>query len=310
MDREKNRIILITRRTRYEELLARYHTAAQARFYVEHLGADFGDYEDEHQRIAASIETVERRLEPIARVQRLERAFLPNFLFGPDDVIVAVGQDGLVANVLKYAGARAVIGVNPDPSRIDGRLVRFESSAVAEVAAAALARRARLKPVTLAQATLADGQTLLAVNDLFIGCRTHASARYEIALGATRERQSSSGVIVSTGVGSTGWLRSVLTGAAAVEGAEGERQQALRTQGLPWDARELVYSVREPFPSRASAASLVFGAIGADAALTITSQMPEDGVIFSDGIERDALEFAAGLTARIAIAPTQGMLAH
>jgi len=29
-----------------------------------------------------------------------------------DDVIVAVGQDGLVANVLKYAGARAVIDLS------------------------------------------------------------------------------------------------------------------------------------------------------------------------------------------------------
>ena len=36
-------------RTRLEELIAKYHTLAQARFYVEHLGADFADYEREHE---------------------------------------------------------------------------------------------------------------------------------------------------------------------------------------------------------------------------------------------------------------------
>ena len=71
----------------------------------------------------------------------------------------------------------------------------------------------------MAQAILNDGQALLALNDLFIGQRTHTSARYTIHYDNREEDQSSSGVIVSTGAGSTGWYRSIVTGGVGlVEG--------------------------------------------------------------------------------------------
>ena len=66
----------------------------------------------------------------------------------------------------------------------------------------------------MAKASLNNGQTLYGVNDLFIGPKTHSSARYLIRSGEASEAQSSSGVIVSTGMGSTGWLKSLLTGSA------------------------------------------------------------------------------------------------
>ena len=44
----ERKVIMVTRKTRLEDLIAKYLTAAQARFYVEHLGADFSDYQREH----------------------------------------------------------------------------------------------------------------------------------------------------------------------------------------------------------------------------------------------------------------------
>ena len=44
----ENKVILVVRRTRLDELVARWNTLDQARFYVEHLGADFSDYLQEH----------------------------------------------------------------------------------------------------------------------------------------------------------------------------------------------------------------------------------------------------------------------
>ena len=73
----------------------------------------------------------------------------------------------------------------------------------------------------MAQATLSDGQTLLAFNDLFIGRRSHASAFYTIEHAGQREVHSSSGVIVSTGAGSTGWLSSCYNMARGLS-AEGD----------------------------------------------------------------------------------------
>ena len=161
----------------------------------------------------------------------------------------------------------------------------------------------------MAQASLSDGQELCAVNDLFIGPRTHVSARYEIRLGEHVETHSSSGLIVSTGLGSTGWFQSLLAGAAAIGGrALPKSVDAMRGQGFAWDADHLQFTVREPFPSRTTQVGLVFGQITREHPLTLVSQMAGYGVIFSDGIEADFLEFNAGMKATIQLAEREGCL--
>lgn len=161
----------------------------------------------------------------------------------------------------------------------------------------------------MAQATLSDGQRLLAVNDFFIGVRSHVSARYELSLGDRHERQSSSGIIVSTGMGSTGWLRSVLTGASAVTGGHPSSDIAsLRDEGFAWSDRRLVFSVREPYPSPWSQTGLVFGELDSATPLRVRSLMPEGGIIFSDGVDADGLDFRSGLEAVISIADQRGRL--
>ena len=90
------KVVLVTRHTRLEELIARYHTLAQAKFYVEHLGADFADYVNEHEAYSVAKHGVIAALVAHGRWQAIDRSFLPNFVFGPDDVVLALGQDGLV----------------------------------------------------------------------------------------------------------------------------------------------------------------------------------------------------------------------
>src|SRR5690606_19622356 len=97
------------------------------------------------------------------------RELLDRFLFEPEDVVVALGQDGLVANVAKYLAGQPVIGVNPDPGRYDGVLVRNPPQAVADLLDAAVAGRARVERRTMAAASLDDGQHLIALNEVFIG---------------------------------------------------------------------------------------------------------------------------------------------
>ena len=66
------------------------------------------------------------------------------------------------------------------------------------------------------------------------------------------------------------------------------------------------FAVREPFPSRTSQTSLVYGRLTKSARLSVRSLMPENGVIFSDGVEADRLEFNAGTEAQITLAERQG----
>jgi hypothetical protein len=167
----------------------------------------------------------------------------------------------------------------------------------------------KTQSITFGEVVLNDGQQLLAVNDFFIGMKGHTSARYEITMDGKRERKSSSGIIISTGLGSTGWLTSVITGAARIAAALGQRLPVMPgEQPVPWDSDFLFYSVREPFPSTSTGTELTFGRISKDTPLEVISNMPAEGIIFSDGMEQDYLEFNTGRIARIGVAESGGQL--
>jgi hypothetical protein len=246
----------------------------------------------------------ERILKGQGRFQLLERDFLPNYRFDPDDIVVVVGQDGLVANTLKYLRGQPVIGVNPDPQRWEGRLLPFVLAELAGVVQRTCDGKSPSKSITFAEARTNDGQRLLGVNDLFIGPKSHTSARYALQWHGQQEEQSSSGIIVSTGFGSSGWFKSILAGAVGVTGQKGHPL----ANGFEWQARKLYFTVREPFPSRTSGAQLVFGAIEGDERLRLESHMPENGVVFSDGIESDYLAFNSGTVLTIGVAADRGQL--
>ena len=302
------KVVLVTRHSRLEELVARYNTLAQARFYVEHLGADFGDYLAENEACARSLRTVVRALESWGRYQLLDRQMLPNFVFAPSDIVVALGQDGLVANTLKYLDGQPLIGLNPDPQRWDGLLLPFLPEELGKVLPEVARDKRPTRAVTMAEARLSDGQTLRAVNDLFIGPSSHTSALYEICHGGQTESQSSSGLIVSTGLGSTAWMKSVAAGSLAIAEALGAPAGDVHYEAMPWDTPSLAFAVREPFASKASQARLVWGCFGREEPLRIRSRMPDRGVIFSDGVEDDYLRFTAGMEATITVSDTHGCL--
>ena len=306
-----DRLILVTKLTALEELVARFNTRAQARFYIEHQGESFAEYEAAHERYAAAVLAVRRALPRGLKLHAIERAALPSYLFGPGDLVLTLGPDGLVVNAAKYLAAQPILAINPDPARVDGILIPFSVDEAGEWAARTMAGRAPIRPVTMAKASLNDGQSLYAFNDLFIGPRSHVSARYRIEFDGRAENHSSSGLIVSTGAGSTGWLQSVVNGAvgvaAGVTGVE-ITPPAPESYRLPWEADELYFAVREPFRSRLSQVNIVFGKLDARRPLVLHSRMPEHGVIFSDGIEQDYLNFNAGAVATIGLAERKAHL--
>lgn len=306
MERGMNKVVLVTRWTRLQELVAKYNTMEQAKFYIEHLGADFSDYIKEDRRYQQAVSEAVQTAEKYARLQRIDRDFLPNMIFGKEDVVIAVGQDGLVANVMKYLEGQPLIGVNPDTSRWDGVLLPFEAGQLEQILKRVIERNYQSKEVTMAQASTQDGQKMLAVNDLFVGQKTHTSARYDITWNQKTEYQSSSGIIISTGLGSTGWYKSIMTQAAHIAGAFGRETFADTPCG--WEENQLTFVVREPFPSRATQTEIVYGKLVAGDTFRILSQMPENGVVFSDGIESDAISFNSGTEITVEIAPQKGRL--
>lgn len=305
----ETKIVLVVRATRLADLKAKFATKSQARFYVNSLGADFGDYEREDSSYQNAIGKAQQSLGELGRVQIVQRSFLPNFVFGPEDIVVALGQDGLVANTLKYLTIQPLVGVNPDPERWDGQLLPFRVSELSQVVREILRGGRKTHEVTMAEARLNTGLSLCAVNDLFVGLKSHGSARYRISIGGNAENHSSSGVIVSTGLGSTGWLKSLITGATGVARASaGEPGAAYPDVRFPWESDFLYFTVREPFPSNTTGTSLLHGKVTPDLPLVLESMMGENGVIFSDGIEQDFLDFNSGTRATISLAARKGRL--
>jgi hypothetical protein len=134
-----------------------------------------------------------------------------------------------------------------------------------------------------------DGQFLLALNEIFVGHRSHQSARYSIAFGAAQERQSSSGVVVSTGTGASGWARSIhsaLKKAPALPAAlSGARCSSCARHGRAFS----------------TGTSITSGAMPPENHSPLVSEMNSDGVVFGDGIESDHLAFEWGRTVSIRV---------
>lgn len=291
------KLVIVTRKTRLQELVERFNTRSQAKFYIEHAGGDFADYEREDDAYRSSLEVLRRSLDFEMPQQLVDRSLIPTFQVQKEDVVITLGQDGLVANTAKYVGAQPIVAVNPEPGRFDGILLPFLPDQARSVVTQVVESRAKIHEVTLAEVELEDGQRLLAFNDLFIGARSHVSALYRITCGKKSEVQSSSGVLVSTGAGSTGWMSSVFNMASGVARFCGGTP--VKSVRMPWEDRRLLYVVREPFVSHHSQAGIVAGMLQSGEDLALESLMPSGGAVFSDGMESDFLQFNSGAMARV-----------
>jgi len=292
--------IIVKNKTRLESLIERFNTKPQAKFYIESLGGNFDDYELEHEIFHTSLNSLQTQLSRVVKNKTVERVYLPSFIFSEKNLIVVIGQDGLVANTAKYSKGCPIVAVNPDKARYDGVLLPFDTSNFVGGVENVLSNQYQSKTMRFAEAKLNDGQRLLAFNDLFIGASSHISARYKISFNQNTEEHSSSGLIISTPAGSTGWLSSIFNMAYGVTSMF---EKNLKPKRPKLKDNELLFAVREPFQSIRTQTGITAGIIKNQNHLTIESLMPTSGVIFSDGIETDFLKFNSGSIANIGIAP-------
>ena len=284
------RVVIVTRPTELQALLARHGTRGQAQFFLASRGQTLEVLEAREASFTGAKAAVLQALPVRWRRAQVAREQLDRFLFEPDDLIVAIGQDGLVPNLAKYLTGQLVIGINPDPELYEGVLVRHPASAAKELLRTAAAGEAEVDARAMVEARLDDGQTLRALNELFVGHQTHQSARYRISYRGRAEDHSSSGLIVATGTGASGWARSV-------------RRNRVSEIALPEPSeRRLAFFVREAWPSVATGTELCDGELGEGEVLELSSRFNEGGVIFGDGIEADRLDFPWGARVEIGLA--------
>jgi len=289
------RVVIVRRETDLDRVRATYSSLASARFVLERKGISIERVVAAHGAFDEALRKTRAAIPPDWRQAVILRSEVDRFVFGPDDIVVALGQHGLVANVAKYLDGQIVIGVDPCPGENVGVLVRFRVEDVAEALKAAATKSIAIEPRVLAEARLDNGERLLALNEIFVGHRSHQSARYRLKADGASERQSSSGLIVSTGTGLTGWASSILAATG-------------KTLDLAPTLPKLGFLVREAWGGPNLGAKLVVGSVERDP-LVVTSEMDDGGTVFADGVESDHLRFAWGQSVAIAPAARRLMLA-
>jgi len=205
------RIVLVTRQTELEHLLAEHSTKGQVEFFLKTREQSIHQLQVRHDLQHITVQKARQFIPDDWSIAKVNRRNLDRFMFGSNDIIIAIGQDGLVANLAKYLSGQPVIGITPDPEKSEGVLTPLSVKILPKVLLGLRYANVGFEKRTMVKARLDDGQTLLALNEVFLGHKSHQSARYLISINQKEEYQSSSGVIISTGTGLTGWAKSILT---------------------------------------------------------------------------------------------------
>jgi NAD kinase len=327
----KEYAIIVRSKTRLEALIERFNTKAQTKFYIESLGGSYEFYEREHEIFYESLNSLQSQLSKVIKHKTIDRSYLPSYIFSEKNIIVVIGQDGLVANTAKYSKSLPMVAVNPDKQSYDGILLPFDTENFIIAVEQVLNNTHHSQMVNFAEVKLNDGQSLLAFNDLFIGPSSHISARYKISFNGKTEEQSSSGLIISTSAGSTGWLSSIFNMAYGITDQFNRKPKKSRSklsdskvkdrqstvsapapdevhQRPQLSNNELLFAVREPFKSIRTQTEILAGIINQQSKLVIESLMPTQGIIFSDGVESDFIKFNSGAIATIGLSSQNAVL--
>jgi NAD+ kinase len=200
------------------------------------------------------------------------------------DLVITIGGDGTVLGTSHYVTRGTMLGVNSAPGDSIGFFCtahRLNFDAVFDKIL-----KGRRRPIALARLSIRLNGKLVAepaLNDVLIvhSCPA-ATTRYLIGTADLQEEQRSSGIWISTPIGSTAGIRS----------AGGKV--------MPLGSRRLQYQVRELYREPGRSYRMVHGYLRDEEKLVIASKMPE-GELYIDGA-RTRYAFPFGMRAEIGLA--------
>ncbi len=273
-------ILLSTRQTAYE-YFKQQHDDLSAILPREELEKIIASHNTHYESLSHVRKVLENAGLPYQRVYQPYAAFEE---FKGRDLVISLGGDGTVLNTAHYIrDATPVLTVRSEPNSYGG-LCTIDAKNFRAALERLLQDNFEIEDWTRLEGRFGNRHDL-ALNDILLGPKySPGAARYEICLGEEKEKQVSSGVIVSTGAGSTGWY-------VNIPGNEGM---------FPKTSQELRFIARE---YRTNAGyRLTRGKLLPGQFLEIKSLMNIDGIISFDGDTQKRMhDFSRGQTVKIGI---------
>ncbi|MBS3096630.1 NAD(+)/NADH kinase [Candidatus Woesearchaeota archaeon] len=202
--------------------------------------------------------------------------------FKSRNFIIAVGGDGTFLRAAQFIDNQLLFGVNADAKNKEGFFMKADKNSFKKKIIKIIKGKAKIKKLSRLEARI-NGKKVesLALNEFFIGTRkSYHAAKYVIKIGGKRERQKSSGILVTTPTGSYAWAKSCCR------------------RVLPLNSNEYQFVVREPYEGKIFRDyKLKYGILSPNQKIIIISEML-DGVLVADSVSKE-YEFKNGSNAVI-----------
>ncbi|MBW3014099.1 NAD(+)/NADH kinase [Candidatus Woesearchaeota archaeon] len=262
-------ITVVFKKSVYQHCLDKYGSVTRKNCY------DYDRVCSSHKEQQKTLELVKKLL-PDAKVLPSEKVNKP---FKEQDLIIAVGGDGTGIKTLHYVKNTPFLLVNSDISASEGALAQCNRFNFEERLNMFKKGKYKIEEWTRLKTTVNGKELPSAINEVFIGAKVaYLTSRYFI----NGEEHKSSGLIVSTGTGSTAWYSSC------------------GGKPFPKDAKYGKFIAREVYTGALHKPKLIEG----KTPVKITSKM-FDGIVAIDAIQEFKIERGAKIEIDVSDTPAR-----
>lgn len=125
------------------------------------------------------------------------------------DIVISIGGDGTALSASHYLEDKPILAVNSNPEKSEGALTTVNIDKLEEKLEE-IKKGFKIEELERIEVSINNAKVeMLALNDVFIANeKAYFISSYKIKLRGIVEEQRSSGLIFSTGTGSTAWFKS------------------------------------------------------------------------------------------------------
>ena len=220
----------------------------------------------------STLEAVKKILKKYKIIHKLaNRDKLNKNHFRNKDIIIAVGGDGTFLRAAQFVDNQLLFGVNSDIKDKEGFFMKSNKNNFENKIKKLIKGKARIKKLQRLEAYIGFKKIgALALNEFFIGPKkSYHAAKYVIQIDGKKERQKSSGILITTSTGSYAWAKSCCN------------------KTLPLDSKNYQYVVREPYEGKVfKNYGLKYGILNKNQKISIVSEML-DGILIADSVSKE-----------------------